>query len=101
MDRPVRSRGRRSRGRGGWTSRRLPQRCEAGRPEALLEVEATTTPTPTAAAVLPAAAAVAVSEKEEAAAEGGSTPDGEAGAAKASDVTPQSAQCEQYLFFNV
>ena len=99
----VRSQGRRSRGRGGWTSRRLPQRCEAGRPEALLEVVATTTPTPTAAAVLPAAAAVAVSEKEEAAAaaEGGSTPDGEAGAAKASDVTPQSAQCEQYLFFNV
>ncbi len=97
MDHRVRSRGRRSRGRGGWTSRRPPQRCEAGRLEALLEVEATTTPTPTAAAgaaaVSTAAAAAAVAEKEEAAAaaEGGSTPDGEAGAARASKVKPQSA----------
>jgi hypothetical protein len=83
-------------------SRRPPQRCEAGRLEALLEVEATTTPTATAVAGAAAGstAAAAASEKEEAAAaaEGGSTPDGEAGAARASKCKPQSAYCEPYFF---
>ncbi len=77
-------------------SRRPQQRCEAGRLEALLEVEATTTPTPMAvagAAAGAAAVSMAAAEKEEAAAaaEGGSTPDGEAGAARASKRKPQSA----------
>jgi hypothetical protein len=67
--------------------------------EAQLEVEATTTPTSTAvagsAAVSTAVAAVAAaaSERGEAAAvaEAGSTPDGEAGAARASKRKLQSA----------
>jgi hypothetical protein len=103
MDRQGRSRGRRPRGRGGWTSLPLLQRCEGVQHEDHPEVEATITHTATAAVVgaevdSPAVAAV----KEEAAAvvEAGSTRDGEAGAARApraSERKQQSACFESFF----
>ncbi len=88
-------------------SRRHPQRCEGGGLEAQLEAEATTTSTAVAgsAAVSTAVAVAAAAERGEAAAvaEVGSTPDGEAGAARAPTASKRKLQsaCFESFFFYV
>ncbi len=90
MGRLERSRGRRLRGRGGWTSHPLLQRCEEGPPEGQPEAGDTTTRTVTAVLVVDSSAAAAVAVAAEmgeavavAVAAAGSTRAGEAGAARA------------------